>query len=44
MYKEYTQIKHMEVMGETYPNSLTKLQKRGSLQGINLIKYKGGKK
>ena len=38
MYKEYTQIYYIKVMGALEPNSLKKSQKRGALREIKLIK------
>ena len=38
MTKKYTQIEDKKVMGSLYPNSITKSQKWGSLQAINMIK------
>ena len=38
MYKYYTQLEDMNVMGELEPNRTTKPEKRGSLQAINRIK------
>ena len=40
MYKDYTQIEDMKVVGELDPYSLTKPQKMGALCAINLIKEK----
>ena len=40
MYKEYTQLEEMKVMGELKPDSLTRSHKKGELRSINLIKEK----
>ena len=38
MYKEYTHLEYMKVMGALKPDSLTRSQKKGSLRSKNLIK------
>ena len=38
IYKEYTQLEYMKVMGALNPDSLTISQKKGSLRAIKLIK------
>ena len=38
IYKEYTQLEYMKVMGELNPDSLTISQKKVALRAINLIK------
>ena len=40
MYKEYTQLEDMKLMGALDPNILTILQNKGALQAINLRKEK----
>ena len=40
MYKEYTQLEDMKVMGEINSESLTRSHKKGELRAINLIKEK----
>ena len=40
IYKEYTQLEYMKVMGALNPYSLTISQKKGALRAINLIKEK----
>ena len=40
IYKEYTQLEYMKVMGALNPDSLTISQKKGALRAINLIKEK----
>ena len=40
MYKEFTQLEFMKVMGALNPDSLTISQKKGALRAINLIKEK----
>ena len=44
IYKEYTQLEYMKVMGALNPDSLTISQKKGALRSINLIKEKRGGK
>ena len=40
IYKEYTQLEYMKVMGALNPDSFTISQKKGALRFINLIKEK----
>ena len=40
MYKEYTQLEDMKLMGALNPDSLKRSQKKGTLRTINLIKEK----
>ena len=40
LYKEYTQLEYMKVMGALDPDSLTRSHKKGSLGAINLIEEK----
>ena len=40
MYKEYTQLEDMKVMGALKPESLTRSQNKVALRAINLIKEK----
>ena len=40
MYKEYTKLEGMDVMGALDLNSLTRSQKKGALRAINLIEEK----
>ena len=44
MYKEYTHLKGMKVIGALNPDSLKRPQKEVSLRAINLIKEKWGGK
>ena len=44
IYKEYTQLEYMKVMGALNPDSLTISQKKGALRVINLIKEKSSGK
>ena len=43
MYKKYTQLEDIKLVGELYPNRLTISQNKGSLRAINLIKKRSGK-
>ena len=38
MYREYTHLEDMKLMGALDPKILTKSQKRGTLQSIDFIK------
>ena len=38
MYKEYTKLEYMKVMGSMNPDIITRSQKKGALRAINLIK------
>ena len=40
MYKEYTQMEYMKLMGALNPDSITISQKKGALRAIKLIKGK----
>ena len=40
MYKKYTKLEDMKVMGALNPDSLTRSQKNGALRAINSIKEK----
>ena len=40
MYKEYTQLEYMNVMGALNPDSLTISQKKGAVRGYKLDKIK----
>ena len=40
MYKEYTQLEEMKLMGALNPESLTRTHKKGALRAINSIKEK----
>ena len=40
MYKEYTQMEYMKVMGSLEPEILKRLHKKGEPWAINLIKEK----
>ena len=44
MYKEYTQLKYMKVIGSLDPDILIRSQNKGSLRSINLIKEKRSRK
>ena len=44
MYKEYTQVEDMKAMGALNPDSPKRLQKKGALRAINLIKENGAEK
>ena len=44
MYKEYTQLEDMKVMGSLNPDSLTRSQKKESPRAINSIKEKRSRK
>ena len=41
MYKEYTQLEDMKVMGALNSDNLTRPQNKGALRAINLIKENG---
>ena len=38
MYKKYTQLEYMKVIGALNSDSLTRSHKKGALRSINLIK------
>ena len=40
IYKEYTQLEYMKVMGALNPDSFTISHKKGALRAIKLIKEK----
>ena len=44
MYKKYTQLEDMKLMGTLNPDSHTRSQKKIALRAINLIKEKRGRK